>query len=462
MVSIIRFKPFDMSTVEGRSKERLRRVFWTASTSVMAKSANTLSMLIAIPIILNYLGSERFGLYMAISSIIIFLGFADLGIGNVVLNLISESKGKNDVEGAKKNVSSAFFMLVYVAIGLTFIFFIIYPHARWAQFFNASSEVAKQEVGPAVIIFVICYLLNVPISIIPRIQMGYQEGYLSSIWQAISHLIGLGGIFAIIYLKGGLPWLVLSFASVPIIGNLLNGIGLFVFQRSWLIPRWKCVSTLISKKIISIGFLFLILQVTYAIVYFVDNIIIAKVLGPEAVTNYAVPVRLFMIVPTILHIILGPLWPAYGEAYAQGDIQWMKTTVMKAILITSAGCAFASVLLISFGEKILLIWVGNDVIFSLPLMVSLSLWMTLSSVTTAMAIFLNAINKIRFRAIFSLFMAFFSTLAKIVLVGRIGLQGIVWANIMACILFMLIPYAIYIAQLFANQFRGYIFRARNI
>jgi O-antigen/teichoic acid export membrane protein len=451
MISVIRLKPFDTSTIKGRSNERLRRVFWTATTSAMAKSVNTLTMLVAVPITLHYLGAERYGLYMAITSIMVFLGFADLGVGNVVLNLISESYGNNNVEGAKKNTSTAFFMLIFVSIGLIFIFWIIYPHAKWAQFFNVSSSIARREAGPAVVVFVICYLVNVPFSIIPRIQMGYQEGYLSSIWQAISNLIGLGGIIAMIYLKAGLPWLVLAIASVPIVGNLLNGIGLFVLQRPWLIPKWKDVSASISKNILSIGFLFLILQVTTAVVYFADNIIIAKVLGPEAVTNYAVPARLFLMVPTVVYMFLTPFWPAYGEAYVRGDIAWMKTTLMRAILTTFAICGFSSVFLITFGEKILEIWVGSNVMFSLPLMISLGMWITLSSVITPMALFLNAINKVRFQAICSLLAAFLSTLAKIALAGSIGLHGVVWGNIVVCGLFMLLPYGIYLAKQFAGQ-----------
>jgi hypothetical protein len=78
--------------------------------------------------------------------------------------------------------------------------------------------------------------------------MGYQEGYLSSIWQAISNLIGLAGIIAVVHLKAGLPWLVLAIAGFPIIGNLLNGIGLFAFQRRWLIPRRQEVNALVSAK----------------------------------------------------------------------------------------------------------------------------------------------------------------------------------------------------------------------
>jgi O-antigen/teichoic acid export membrane protein len=450
-LSVIRLRAFDTSTIEGRSNERFRRVFWTASTSVIAKSVNTLTMLAVVPITLSYLGNERFGLWMAITSLVVFLGFADLGIGNVILNLVSEAYAKNDIEAAKKHVSNAFFMLIWVSVGLGFLFAFMYPQIAWDRFFNVSSSIARREAGPAVAMFVACFIVNLPFSIIPRIQMGYQEGYLTSIWQAISNLIGLGGIIAVVHLKAGLPWLVLVIAGFPIVGNLLNGIGLFAFQRPWLIPRRQDVNALISKKILWVGFLFLILQISNAIIYFSDNIIIAKVLGPEAVTDYAVPYRLFTIVPMILSMFLTPLWPAYAEANSRGDGRWMKKTLINSILTTFAICALSSFFLIAFGEKILEIWVGSKVIFSLSLMVSLGIWNILSSVLTAIALFLNAINKIRFQVIFALPTAIFSILAKVVLAGSVGLPGVAYGNVAVSVLIMLLPYAIYLAMWFAKQ-----------
>jgi O-antigen/teichoic acid export membrane protein len=242
VLSVIRLKPFDISTGEGRATERLRRVFWTATTSALAKGINTLTVLISVPITLGYLGTERYGLWMTITSIVAFLGFADLGIGNVILNLVSEANGKNDADTARKCVSNAFFMLIGISVGLAVIFVLIYPYVGWDRFFNVSSSIARREAGPAVATFLACFLVNLPLSIIPRIQMGYQEGYLSSVWQGISNLLGLAGLVSIVHLRAGLPWLVLVITGAPALGNLLNGVYLFAIQRPWLIPRSRDAS----------------------------------------------------------------------------------------------------------------------------------------------------------------------------------------------------------------------------
>ncbi len=45
--------------------------------------------------------------------------------------------------------------------------------------------------------------------------------------------------------------------------------------------------------------MFFILAIAAAVAYQTDNIVIAGLLGPEEVTQYAVPMKLFMITPLI-------------------------------------------------------------------------------------------------------------------------------------------------------------------
>jgi len=54
----------------------------TALTSVAARSVALLSLLISVPLTLRYLGSERYALWMAVSSLLAALVSLDLGIGN--------------------------------------------------------------------------------------------------------------------------------------------------------------------------------------------------------------------------------------------------------------------------------------------------------------------------------------------------------------------------------------------
>jgi hypothetical protein len=183
-ISLIRLMPFNTDTPEGRSKERLRRVALTALVSAFAQGISMLTLLISIPLTLNYLGAERYGLWITISSLIAVLGFADLGMGNGLLNAVAEANGRNDQKAAESYVSSAFYILTGIALFLGVIWLMVYPHVSWSWLFNVITPKAMAEAGPATSIFIWCMLINLPIGLIQKIYDGYQEGYINGLWRA--------------------------------------------------------------------------------------------------------------------------------------------------------------------------------------------------------------------------------------------------------------------------------------
>ena len=93
--SLFRLRPFETSTEGGRSKERFRRAALTTMASAIAKAIALLTGLISVPLTFRYLGAEQYGIWMVLVSLIAAMGFADLGIGNGLMNAVSEAYGKD-------------------------------------------------------------------------------------------------------------------------------------------------------------------------------------------------------------------------------------------------------------------------------------------------------------------------------------------------------------------------------
>ena len=96
---VLRSRSFDSTTENGRSKERLRRAALTTIGSGASKAISLLTFLVSVPLTYRYLGAERYGIWMVLISIIGAMSFADLGIGNGLMNAISEAYGKDDLYG---------------------------------------------------------------------------------------------------------------------------------------------------------------------------------------------------------------------------------------------------------------------------------------------------------------------------------------------------------------------------
>lgn len=435
--SIYRFVPFDTSTAEGRSKERYRRVCLTAAGSIVSKGVTALTGLISVPLTVHYLGVERYGLWMTISSLIAFMAFADLGLGNGLLNAISKSDGEENRESAVVAISSSFFMLLFCSISLATILSIVYPWVQWGEVFNVTSDIAKNESGPALAILALAFLLNMPLGIVPRIQMGYQEGYVTQLWMSLGAVLGLLGVLFVIFLEGGLPWLVLAISCGPLLTTVLNGVQLFI-SKPHLLPKWKYFSYSNSRKLLAVGAVFFLLQAFTLIGNSLDNIVISHYLGAAAVASYAVAKKLFLTVQ-LSQFVIQPLWPAFGEALARKDFFWAKKTLIRMIRYSALVGLVVTLPLLVWGQSVIGFWVGPQLIPTGSLLLGFFFWTFLVNYGGVMSVFLNHGQLLNKQCIFIAGAAVSSVFFQILLVNVLGVSGVIWGILLGHALFYVVP-----------------------
>ena len=442
------------NSAEARSLERYRRIFLTLVTSVGARGLLILTTLISIPLTIKYLGQEQYGLWVTISSTVALFTFADLGIGNGLLNAIAEANGRNDRELAQEHISSTFFLLTAIASFLGIIFAVVYSHIPWSRLYNVTSPDAIAEAGPVTAIFVGCFLLSMPLGVVQRVQIGYQEGFIDNLWVALGKIISLIGVVIAIALQGHLSVLVLALVGGPVLALMLNSLFLFGIKRPWLRPEISKITKESIQRVSHLGFLFFVLQIVGAIAYSSNSLILAQVLGPTAVAQYAVAAQLFSFTPLILNTILNPLWPAYGEALARGDHLWIQKTFRRSIKIGLLVNVLPSIFLLIFGQLTINLWTGVSIVAEPLLLLSLAIWTILNSFNTPIAMLVNGVNLIRFLAVCGTFMAISNLILSIFLTERIGLSGVVWGSIISQSLMVILPSLIYIPRVLRSKLQS--------
>jgi O-antigen/teichoic acid export membrane protein len=441
-ISLLRLKSFEQNTAEGRAMERHRRIALTAAASALAKVLSVSSALISLPLTLNYLGVERFGMWMTISSLIAMLAFADFGIANGLLGLVAAAHGKNDLVGIRRIVSSSFYLLTAIAIVGFTIFSVVYWFVPWPKVFNVNGQLAATEAGPALAVFIFCFSLSIPFAIVQRVQMGLQQGFAASLWNCFGSVLGLVGVLIALNFRLGLPWLVLTLAGAPLLASMLNCGYFFLSSRPDLKPRRDMVSLEVCKNVGRSGAVFFVLQIVVAVAYTSDSVVIAQLLGASAVADYAVPEKLFGLVSLGLGMVLAPLWPAYGEAISRGDSGWVKATLKRSVLLSLAIAAVLNLALVLLGPELLRLWVSNSVTPSFSLLVAFGVWKSIEAAGVACAMFLNGVGVVRFQVLCAIPTAVCAIFLKIALLPHLGVAGVLWASVIAYLVFTALPLAL--------------------
>ena len=432
------------SAETSRSADRYRRATLTASASLLARGLALSATLIMVPLALRYLGPERYGMWMTITSFIALLGFADIGIGYSLLNAVAHAQGTGDRLEVARKVSSGALMLAFVAAILGLLFAWFYPLIQWDRVFAVTSPTARNEAGPSVAAWVGCFLLGLPLSVAAQVRMGHQEGYVVHVLTAGANLLSVLLLLVAIGSHQGLPILVVAVAGPQVGASATNWALVFWRKYSWLRPTLRLTDLRAVVALTRVSGLFLILQLAFAVAFTSDMIVVAQVVGPVAVAEYAVTSKLFLIPTVLVTTVCAALWPAYREAIALGDLAWARSTFSRSIRASLAVTLPSAIALVIGGLWLIHLWVGTTVRPPFWLVLGFGVWVVINGLGTAVAIFLNGAEEILPQAVTSVAMAAANIALSVWLCFRVGVSGAIWGTILSYTLLSLIPMALYV------------------
>lgn len=424
-----------------RSHERYRRAALGTIAAGVNRAVSLGASLITVTLTFRYLGAERYGMWVTITSAVSLIGFADLGINNGLITIVADAFGREDYRAARSAVSSAFWMLSGLALCLATLCFASYPFINGAKLFNVHSVLAIHESSPTLLVLLLCFIVNFPLGVIRGVQTGLQNQFINNVWMMLGSIASLILLLLSIHLHAGLPILVLCLSGAPILGMLANGVELFSFSHPELLPSPQCFSRQAARQLLSTGVLYFVLQIAWAIGVQTDNIVIAQILGAKMVASYAVPARLFNIIPSLLVVMSAPMWPAYADAIARSDGQWVRRAFRRVITVCGTVTLALSIVLVLFGNRIIRVWVGPQIHASESLLIALGLLGVLSAYLNPIIFLLNGAGELKVLTFTDVVSSIVNVSLSIVFVKEYGIIGAAMGTIAGFII-RIIPVSI--------------------
>ena len=111
-------------------------VFWSA----LYKFGGLLFTIVLIPISCEFLKPDEYGVWLTIGSLITWISFFEVGLGNGLRNKLAEAYAINDIGLIKGYVSTAYISISAFCLGGVVLFCFIQYYIDWIQFFNAKES----------------------------------------------------------------------------------------------------------------------------------------------------------------------------------------------------------------------------------------------------------------------------------------------------------------------------------
>lgn len=391
-----------------------------------------------VPLTINYLNIEQYGIWMTLLSIMSWFAFFDIGLGNGLRNKLTVALAKNDIKLAKIYVSTAYVAVSFIAFLFFIILVTILPILPWNKIFNTTS-ISNSELMKTVFVVGFFFLLNFILSLCNSMFYAYQEASLVTLNSVLQNLFALIAIYILTHFtSGSLFYLGFWYGMSMLLSSVLL-MGYFLKRHDEVMPSIKYINLGKVKEIASLGIKFFIIQMATLIIFATNNMIITQVLGPEQVTPYNVVFKLFSII-TIAHgIIVAPLWSAYTDAYAKGDIKWIKNTLKKLNLLMIP-IIISVLILIIFARDIINIWVGPQIKYPYLLVVLMGIYTIISVWSNIYAYFVNGIGKVRLQMYSAILGGLMNIPLSVYFVKFLdmGISGVILGTIISLSLFAVI------------------------
>ena len=429
------------SNVRTSASRRSHRAALGGVVTLLSGGLKIAGSLITLPLLLRYLGPESFGVWVTLTSLMALSALGDLGIGNGLINAVSTAHGTDDRTSAKIYVSSAFLIGLTLSCALLVLFAVLDAVVSWPTLFNLSSPTIIAEVGPAVKVLIGCVVLNMLLGVVVKVRTGYQEIHINMLWEILGIISSIVTLVVLLWLKAALPWLVLAEVGVPLISMAGNIACLFFVERPWLRPSLSCVSLGAVRSLLNLGLLFFILHLVGIVAFSSDNLLAIWMCGPEAAGLYAIAMKLFSPCRLLAGALLGPLWPAYGEAIARGDITWIRRTVAASIIAVEAVVLPLALVCLFFGNELIRLWFQQPILLGFGLLSGAAVWVALEAIGAGLAMFLNGASILRAQVPLCIAFAVMAIAAKVTFANQFGIAGIIWGTILAYSIAQLVPYA---------------------
>jgi O-antigen/teichoic acid export membrane protein len=408
-----------------------RRVLngFIASYANFILSATT--SLIATPVLVHLLGSEDYGLWLTVSSILTYLSLSGAGFPQATQNRMAEEYAKGNDEKAIQYLSTSVWctvVLVVFSSGLGYV--LLRTGVVSTRLFRGSVSLSQIAL-PVLIIAGVGYLVSLPLQQYRGALRAMQHVGVAEGISAGSNVVAVGiGISAVV-LGSGVVGFAVSQALV------LVGTGLVMMVMASM-EAGRRVRTGIwhfnvsrAKELVPASFHFLVISLAGALIWSTDNLVISFRLGASKVTPYAVSFRIFTMATSAISAVTISLLPSVAVLSATGEKARLRAASVQTARLVMVGTFLVSVELMLFGRSFLMLWAGAAVVAPLGTIVVFCLIFIVCSFAQAFELIVVGMSRQGPYAAIIIVEGVVNLVLTLLLVGPLGVTGVALGTLCA-------------------------------
>jgi len=355
-------------------KKLKKQISFTAVYKVIVLLLNY----ILIALLIDYLGKENFGIYIALTSLFSWMFLFDLGIAKGMRNFVTIALSNQNIKEAKEYISTAYISILSLTVISCIVIIASLSFVDLQLFFNIDLD--NDYLQNIFLVLIIGFFLKFYFSTVDQLNFAThhsQNVALNSLLVAVLNFIGILILWKLEYTSSVIYAVVIF--SISIIVPYLYSTLHFFYKNKELIPSIANYSEKALKNIFSKGSKILFIQIGFLLIIGIDRLILLKYGSAIEVSKYEIIYKVMSIVIFPVSIILAPLWSAFTDAYAKNDITWINS-IFNKFYILIFGLLAAVIILTFLFNYITSFWLGEFpridllIIFTMGILILSLIW----------------------------------------------------------------------------------------
>jgi len=349
------------------SNKRTETVKKNVISSFLLKGISIAVSFILVPVTIDYVSPELYGIWLALSSVMVWIHFLDIGFTQGLKNKLTEAIAVQDWNRGKALVSTTYFMMLLIFIPICIVSEFIIPNINWPALLNID-PIYNDEIVRVMHVLILFVCIQMVVNVIVSVVAAFQKVALSSSFTVIGQVVALIVILVVTkILPPSLMVLCFSISAMPILVTIVASVILFMSKFKRISPSLRHIKKDLVGDILNLGYKFFIINIQVVVLYQSTNILISHVSSPLDVTAYNIAYKYLNVAMMAYTIITAPLWPAYTDAYVRKDFEWMKKTrkrMTKIYLLSALAC----ICLVVLSGPVYKVWIQGKA--EVPLMMT--------------------------------------------------------------------------------------------
>ena len=416
--------PPQQSTPAPQVPRAIRLGVWT---SYLNLGVTWIIQMLMVPLLLSHLGSDTYGLYAALTSVVGYFSLLTFGSSLTVPRFVADHAARGESEALSRFVSTYFALYLAVALGGIVVGLLAAPLLDAALIVPAP---LRPAVAPAWRLVVGGWAAGLGAGFLQALLTGLGEVHLSNLAASGRTVLNLACAAAILWAGGRLDALLLGLLGAA----LLSGVTLFILVRVFhpeirITPALAGWATLrVSGRPAAYYFL---MQIAALVVMGTDNIVISVFLGVGSVAAYAVAFQLYAMAVAALWSGVDVLLPFFARWGAEEDAARLRSSYVRATKLAFAGTVLLAILLAAYGRRAIGWWVGPSLFVGDRVLWVFCLLLLIATPIHTAALVLAGLGRHRAPAIGGGIEAAVNLTLSVLLVRPLGVLGVALGTLVA-------------------------------